>query len=243
MNYYFLVMRGFSKLRSKTPKFSAKVAIPELRSELKEPERESFDLILKMGLDPSISEHNIRGNVFLPSGTGKQKKIGVFVPESKKKLAIELGAFLAGDELLEQVKLNKIEFEQVLATADMIDALKPLARTLGQKGLMPTTRNNTLIPVEDFEKEMEKLKKGMVNYKLQKNRMIMSSFGKARFTDLELLLNLKALLEDVFDSKPKNFTKKFIESAKLTTTYGRSIELNLALIDVNSYKYELANLR
>ena len=71
----------------------------------------------------------------------------------------------------------------------------------------------------------------------------MSSFGKARFTDLELLLNLKALLEDVFDSKPKNFTKKFIESAKLTTTYGRSIELNLALIDVNSYKYELANLR
>jgi large subunit ribosomal protein L1 len=239
---YCTLIRGFAKrAKIQIPKFSPIFAVKELRENLKAPKIESFDIILNFGLDPTNGEHMIRGNCFMPCGIGRSKKIGVFVPEEHKKWALSLGASIAGDDLLKEVKEGKINFEQVIATGEMIEVLKPLGRILGPKGLMPTTRNNTLIPFDQLEEEMKKLRKGMINYRLNKAAIIQTILGKAYFTDEEILQNFKAFMTSINEAKPKHLKKKYIKRAYLTTTYGKSIQLDESLIDVSNQKCELNN--
>ena len=242
MSYCTLLLRSFAKSKKLIKKFTAIEAISELRLGLQKPEIESYELILKMGVDPTIGEHMVKGHAFLPLGTGKSKKIAVFIPEEHKKYALDLGASIAGDDLLKEIKENKFNFEQVLATAEMADVLKPLSRTLGVRGLMPTTRNNTLITFENLEKEMQKLKKGMVTYRMTKSAILQAAFGKAYLTDTELLTNLKALLLNINEEKPKKLKKKFISTAFMSTTYGKSFRLDLNHIDLNHFKSDFINI-
>lgn len=239
MPFFSLLFRSFALQKSKAIKHSPFDAIKILREGIVMPKIEAFSIILRLGVDPTKGDHMVRGNVYMPSGTGKKKKIAVFIQEEHKDLAIKLGATFAGDDLLKQVKEGKIEFEQVLATAEMADTLKPYARTLGQRGLMPTTRNGTMIPFSDLEKEMEKLMKGMVNYKMTKAAIIQATLGKVSFTDEQIIDNFKAFMQNVIDEKPKNFTRTFLKKAYLTSTYGKSILLDTKKIDPTNAKYIL----
>ncbi|OMJ85903.1 hypothetical protein SteCoe_12678 [Stentor coeruleus] len=243
MPFFSLLFRTFALQKSKATKYSPLDAIKILREGIVQPKIESFTIILRLGVDPTKGDHMVRGNVYMPSGTGKRRKIAVFIHEEHKDLAIKLGAKYAGDDLLKQVKEGIIDFEQVLATAEMADALKPYARTLGQRGLMPTTRNGTMIPFSDLEMEMEKLRKGMVNYKMSKSATIQASLGKVRFTDEEIIENFKAFMQNVIEEKPKNSIRAFLKKSYLTTTYGKSVLLDTRLIDPTNAKYILDSLR
>lgn len=238
----FYLLRSFAS-KSKRTVYSPEEAIKLLRSELKKPDNESFELIVKLGVDSSKGEQTVRGNVFLPSGTGKYKKLGVFIPEEHKELAYKLGAKYAGDDLLNKVKEGVIKFEQVLATEEMIEALKPYARTLGQLGLMPTVRNNTLIPFSSFEEEMQKLRKGVVSYRMSKNSIIQGPLGKARLTDAEILINLRAFMTDIFESKPRDFKKAYFKHVFMRTSFGKAYELELQLVDLGHYRCVLQNYK
>lgn len=238
----FYLLRSFASKNKRTV-YSPEEAIKLLRSEMKKPEKEAFELIVKLGVDSTRGEQMVRGNVFMPSGTGKYKKLGVFIPEEHKELAIKLGAKYAGDDLLNKVKEGKIEFEQVLATEEMIDALKPYARTLGQLGLMPTVRNNTLIPFTSLEEEMNKLKKGVVSYRMTKNSIIQGPLGKARYSDDQILVNLRAFMTDIYESKPRDFKKTYYKKVFLKTSFGKAYELDLQLVDLGHYRCVLQNYK
>lgn len=235
------LLRSFGSRKPRGPFFTPEDAVKLLRTELKRKDRESFALIVKLGVDATRGEQMVRGNVFMPSGTGKFKKIGVFIPEEHKELAYKLGAKIAGNELLQNVKDGIIDFEQVLATEEMIDVLKPFARTLGQKGLMPTVRSNTLIPFSSFEEEMLKLKKGMVNYKMTKDSIVHGPLGKTKFNDAEILANLRAFMTNIFESKPRDFKKTYLKRVFLTTTYGKAYEIEIPLVDLAHYRCVLQN--
>ena len=238
MSFCCLLIRNASYLKPKTPKFGMRFALTELRNALQKPQIESFDLILKFGLDPTNGEHMIRGNCFMPSGIGAKHRIAVFIPEEHKQLAIDLGASIAGDELLKQINEGKFEFDQVLATADMFDTLKPLARTLGTRGLMPTTRNNTLISFDNLEMEMKKFTKGVLKFKMNKLCTIQAAIGKCYLTEDEILANFKAFITSIDDAKPRNLKQKYIKKAFLSTTYGKSYQLDLNTIDIHHFRCE-----
>lgn len=74
----------------------------------------------------------------MPAGLGKTKKLCVFCAESQKAAAIEAGADMFGDEeVLKNIKAGIVNFESIIATSDAMVKLKPHARILGPKGLMP----------------------------------------------------------------------------------------------------------
>lgn len=242
MSYLALLIRTFTSTHVKKEKFSSVQAIAELRQGLKKPEIESFDLILRLGVDPTNGEHMVKGNAYLPYGTGNSKRIAVFIPESQKAFALSLGASIAGNDLLAQVKENKFDFDLVLATAEMFDTLKPLSRTLGVKGFMPTVRNNTLIPFENLEEVMKKLTRGVASFRMTKYGIVQTSFGKTSFPDQEIMSNLKTLMVTILGCKPKHLKKRFIQHAYITSTYGKSVYVDVNSLDPGHFKSDFINV-
>ena len=83
-----------------------------------------------------VKKVGISANVTLPNSAGRVKKIEV-----------------ATDETIKKLQAGKIDFDVLLATAEMMPKLIPFAKVLGPKGLMPNPKNGTLIK---SEKEAEK---------------------------------------------------------------------------------------
>jgi large subunit ribosomal protein L1 len=52
---------------------------------------------------------------------------------------------VGGDELIPQILQNKLQFDRVIATPDMMSHVSKLARHLGPLGLMPTVKKGTCL--------------------------------------------------------------------------------------------------
>ena len=53
---------------------------------------ESFEISMRLGVDPRKADQNIRGTVSLPNGTGKTVRVLVFAKTPKDKEALDAGA-------------------------------------------------------------------------------------------------------------------------------------------------------
>src|SRR6185295_8387571 len=82
---------------------------------------ESFEISIKLGVDPRKADQMVRGTVALPHGTGKTVKILVFAKPPKDKEALEAGADYAGlEEYIEKVKGGWSDIDVVVATPDVM---------------------------------------------------------------------------------------------------------------------------
>ena len=116
--------------------------------------------------------------VTLPHSAGKQKKIEV-----------------ATDATIEKLKSGKVDFDVLLATAELMPKLVAFAKLLGPKGLMPNPKNGTLIK---SEKDAEKFSANTVTIKTEKGApLIHAVFGKVDQPDTELAENLQAILSGI----------------------------------------------
>ena len=84
-------------------------ALKEASSVVKEVTSNNFDasvdLAIRLGVDPTKADQNIRGVVTLPNGTGKNVKVLALVTPDKEKEATDSGADYVGlDEYLQKIK-------------------------------------------------------------------------------------------------------------------------------------------
>lgn len=80
----------------------------------------------------------------MPFGTGKKIAICAFAPIDMKDKIIEKGAIFGDELVVEEIKKGNINFTKCLATPPSMKLLKPIARILGPKGLMPNQKSGTL---------------------------------------------------------------------------------------------------
>jgi large subunit ribosomal protein L1 len=125
----------------------AKTAITRVKEVSKERGfKESVEAIIRLSVDPRQGDQNIRGTCVLPAGTGKQVRVCVFADSEMKDQVMEAGADVFGtDDLLKQMADGKLEFDKLIATQEQMTILRPLARVLGPKGLMPNLKSGTLV--------------------------------------------------------------------------------------------------
>ncbi|AKM83327.1 hypothetical protein A2422_00740 [Candidatus Woesebacteria bacterium RIFOXYC1_FULL_31_51] len=140
-------------------------------------------------------------NCTLPFSSGKQKKIEV-----------------ADDKTIEKLKTGKVDFDILLATAEMMPKLVVFARILGPRGLMPNPKNGTLIK---SVKDAEKFSGNTLTLKTEKEApLIHTIFGKVSQKNEELVKNAETIINALGGSK--QIIRAFVKS-----TMSPSIKLEI----------------
>src|SRR3954462_5094333 len=128
---------------------------------------ESVDVAVNLGIDAKKSDQSVRGSVVLPAGTGKKVRVAVFTQGDKAAAAKAAGADLVGmEDLAEQVKAGKIDFDVAIASPDAMRVVGTLGQILGPRGLMPNPKVGTVTP--DVATAVKNAKAGQVQYRADK---------------------------------------------------------------------------
>lgn len=189
------------KVRVRSQRY--KEAIMKIDHNKQYPVNEALALLREVSLsrfDSSVELHintiekGLRGNVSLPSGTGK-------------KIRIAIADTSTIDKLLGEIEKGKINFDALIAHPQIMGKLARVAKFLGPKGLMPNPKNGTIST--EPEKIAKKLEAGEINWKTESEFPIIHQIiGKLSFKDKQLEDNVNALLKSISCDKIKSITLK-----------------------------------
>jgi large subunit ribosomal protein L1 len=187
---------------------------------------ESVEVHVKLNIDPKKGDEQVRGTVVLPHGTGKTLKIAV-VTSTKAKDAQEAGAdFIGGEELIEKIKLGKMEtFDVLLATPEMMPKLAGVAKILGPRGLMPSPKTETV--TEKIKEAVEMLKKGKASFKNDNSGNVHQVIGKLSFTEGKLTENYEAIIDAITKARPAGIKGRYVVSISICSTMGPGLRISL----------------
>ncbi len=181
---------------------------------------------IRIGADMTQADQLVRGTVSLPHGTGKKVRIAAFVTDDFVDEAKKAGAsFAGGADLIKQIEGGMLDFDITVAMPQLMKDLGKLAKVLGPKGLMPSPKSGTVS--DKPAKVIAELTKGRIEFKMDKQAIIHSSFGKVSFGDAKLKENLEALLQAVKDAQPTGIKAAYILSVSVNPTMGPGIKLEM----------------
>lgn len=184
----------------------------------------SVEVSFRLNVDPRHADQQIRGAMVLPNGTGKSQKVCVITQGAKEQEAKDAGAdYVGGSELLGQISKGWFDFDVIVATPDMMGQLGKLGRLLGPKGLMPNPKTGTV--TMDVAKAIEDIKKGKVEYRVDKEGNINLMIGKTSFEDQALVENFKAIYGTIAKARPAAVKGTYIKNLVLSTTMGPGIHV------------------
>ncbi|MDH5535388.1 MAG: 50S ribosomal protein L1 [Betaproteobacteria bacterium] len=188
---------------------------------------ESIDVSINLGIDAKKSDQSVRGSIVLPQGTGKAVRVAVFAQGEKASQAKQAGADIVGfDDLANEVKGGKIEFDVVIATPDSMRVVGQLGQILGPRGLMPNPKVGTV--TQDVTTAVKNAKAGQVQYRTDKSGIVQCSIGRASFTVEALGENLKALVDAINKSKPASAKGVFLKKLSVSSTMGVGVRVDQA---------------
>ncbi len=186
----------------------------------------SVETSFALNVDPRQADQNIRGAMVLPNGTGKTQKVLVITQGAKEQEATEAGAdYVGGKELLDKIKGGWFDFDIIVATPDMMGELGKLGKLLGPKGLMPNPKTGTVTP--NVANAINDIKKGKVEYRVDKEGNINVMIGKCSFTDEQLAENYKALYDTISKARPAAVKGAFIKGITMSNTMGPGIKVTI----------------
>lgn len=217
-----------AKLVDRTKEYDPKDAVELAKKTAYANFDETVELHLNMGLDPRHADQQVRGVASLPHGLGKMVRVLVFTQGEAVKTAEEAGAdYVGGDDMVKNIEDGWLEFDVAIATPDVMAKVSKLGKILGRRGLMPNPKSGTIVPPQDLPKAISDVRKGRVDFRLDKTAVIHLPLGKLSFDDDRLLGNLAALIEAVLRAKPSGAKGQYIKSASLSTSMGPGIKLDV----------------
>ncbi|TPH72054.1 50S ribosomal protein L1 [Helicobacter pylori] len=186
---------------------------------------ETVEVALRLGVDPRHADQMVRGAVVLPHGTGKKVRVAVFAKDIKQDEAKNAGAdVVGGDDLAEEIKNGRIDFDMVIATPDMMAVVGKVGRILGPKGLMPNPKTGTV--TMDIAKAVSNAKSGQVNFRVDKKGNVHAPIGKASFPEEKIKENMLELVKTINRLKPSSTKGKYIRNVALSLTMSPSVNLD-----------------
>ena len=188
----------------------------------------TVELAVNLGVDPRHADQMVRGVVALPAGTGKQIRIIVFAKGDKalevssqfKEDVLEVG----GDDLAKKISEGWLDFDQVVATPDMMGVVGKLGKVLGPRGLMPNPKLGTVTtnPVQ----AIKELKAGRIDYKADKSGIVHVAVGKLSMGQELLHKNLKAVYNALLKARPAVVKGTYVQKICLSSTMSPGIKID-----------------
>ena len=223
-------IKAVYELFERTKAYNLKDAIAILKKTPKVKFDETIEISAKINLDSKQAPgagYTIRGTVALPHGTGKQVRIAVFCKGEEQNKARAAGAdFVGAEDLIAKVQAGWADFDVAIGTPDMMKDLAKLGKIWGPRGLMPNPKAGTV--TQDTAKAIKEVKRGKIEYKMDKQSGIHAPVGKLSFTEEALYANASVLIDAVMAANPHGIRGQHVKSMHLSTTMGPGVRLDLA---------------
>lgn len=186
---------------------------------------EMVDLAIQLGIDPRRADQMVRGTTLLPHGTGKNVRILVFAKGEKEAEARDAGADIVGaEDLVEKIQGGWLEFDQAIATPNLMGMVGKLGKVLGPRGLMPNPKTGTV--TLDVAKVIGEIRKGRAEFKTDKTGNVHVTVGKVSLPREHLYENANAILESIMKAKPASSKGRYLKGLSLSSTMGPGIALD-----------------
>ncbi len=188
---------------------------------------ESIDVAVKLGVDPTQSDQQVRGAVALPHGLGKNVRVIVFAKGPKEQEAKDAGAdFVGADDLVAKINEGWLDFDKAIATPDMMAVVSKVAKVLGPRGLMPNPKVGTVTMNVGATVAAEK--KGKLAFRVEKAGIVHASIGKKSMGSQKLTENFMAFLGAVVKAKPATSKGIYLQSITVSSTMGPGVKVDVA---------------
>ena len=105
----------------------------------------------------------------------------------------------------------------------MMGELGKLGKILGPKGLMPNPKTGTV--TMNVANAVNEIKKGKIEYRVDKEGNINCLIGKKSFTDEALVENYKALYGAIAKARPAAVKGNYILNIVLSSTMGPGVKV------------------
>jgi len=188
---------------------------------------ESVDIAIRLGVDPSKSDQNVRGAVTLPHSLGNTVTVAVFADGDQAKEALKAGAdFVGMEDLAEKFKKEEISVDVVISSQAAMKVVGQLGQVLGPKGLMPNPKTGTV--TEKVAEAIDNAKSGQVRFRTDKNSILHGCIGKVSFDLNQIQENAVAMLDEVKKLKPASAKGIYVHSIALSSTMGPGVKITPA---------------
>ena len=190
----------------------------------------SLDIDVRLGVDPRKANQMVRGVVTLPHGTGKTIRVLVLCTPDAEAAAKAAGADYVGlDEYIEKIKGGWTDIDVIITQPAIMGKIGPLGRVLGPRGLMPNPKSGTV--TMDVAKAVEEVKKGKIDFKVDKNGIIHSSIGKVSFTPAQMADNAREFINTLIKLKPATAKGTYIKSIYLSSTMSPGVKVDAKSVE------------
>ncbi|MBR3311639.1 MAG: 50S ribosomal protein L1 [Solobacterium sp.] len=219
-------MTDAAKLVDRTRTYDYKEAVALAKKTSTTKFNSSVEAAFLLNVDPRQADQNIRGAMVLPNGTGREQTVLVITQGAKEEEARQAGAdFVGGEDMIEKIQKGWLGFDKIVATPDMMGKLGKLGRLLGPRGLMPNPKTGTV--TTNVSQAVEEIKKGKVEYRVDRDGNVNVMIGKCSFTDEALAENFKALKDQLIKVRPAAVKGAYIKGITVSTTMGPGIKVTI----------------
>ena len=184
----------------------------------------SIDIAIKLNVDTTKAEQQLRGTISLPHYYGKLSRVLVIddsiTPDAAKKAGAD---FFGGDEKIAEIKEGWLDFDVLITSPKFMPKLAKLGKILGPKGLMPNPKLGTVTPkVLDAVKEF---KAGKSTYRTDTYGNVHMIVGKVSAKDADIVENIEALINFIASKRPSTVKGEYIKSIYISASMGPSIRI------------------
>lgn len=186
----------------------------------------SVEIAIKTNANPKFNDQMIRTTTTLPHWNGKTKRVAVFAGAEQVDELKKSGADLVGSsDLIDAIKAWKFDFDVLVTSPDNMRDLAPVAKVLWPKGLMPSPKSGTV--TQNVAQTVEEIKKGKMEFRLDKTGNIHALIWKISFDDAKLVDNVNHFIKAVLDNRPEWVKGKLIKKIAIASTMGPGINIDI----------------
>ena len=191
----------------------------------------SFDIDVRLGVDPRKANQMVRGIVTLPHGTGKVVRVLVLCTPDKEEEAKAAGADYVGlDEYVDKIKKGWTDVDVIITMPSVMPKIGALGKILGPRGLMPNPKAGTV--TMEIGKAVADVKAGKIDFKVDKYGIIHTGIGKVNFSADKLVENAREMMATIIKLKPSAAKGTYIKSIYLSSTMSPGVQVDVKSVTI-----------
>ncbi|GMO13318.1 MAG: 50S ribosomal protein L1 [Mycoplasmoidaceae bacterium] len=188
--------------------------------------KSSIDLVIKLNLDTTKAEQQLRGNIALPHYFGKAKKVLVLDDTLTAAAAKAANVdYFGGMEQITKIKEGWLDYDVIVATPKFMPELSKLGKILGPKGLMPNPKLGTVTPTP--LNTVKEIKAGKYDYRTDTYGNIHMAIAKSNDPVDKIAENIKFFLDFIKSKRPSTVKGDYFQKIYLHSSMGPCIKIQI----------------